>query len=113
MAQLVKAAELAAISPTDGVSRRVVVGNKLMLALIEIQPGQPVQTHSHPHEQMGYVISGRVLFRAGTLAKELGPGDMYAMAGGEEHGVEVLGQEPALLLDVFTPIREDFLLSGR
>ena len=113
MAQLVKAAELEAVSPADGIARRIVVGDKLMLALIEIQPGHPVQPHSHPHEQMGYVVSGRVRFRAGSLHRELGPGDLYAMSGGEEHGVEVLGQEPALLLDVFTPVRDDFLRSGR
>jgi len=113
MARFAKLEALEAKQVAEGMTRRVVAGEKLMLALVELEPGQEVPAHSHFHEQMGYVVSGRVRFRAGGGEAELGPGDMYSLAGGEEHAVVVLGDQKALVLDVFTPIREDFLPHAR
>ena len=112
MAQFAKLASLSGTQSAPGMTRAVLAGEKLMLVRVELTAGAVVPAHSHAHEQMGYVIAGRVRFHAGGQQAELGPGDMYALAGGEEHGVDVLGNEAAVVLDVFTPIREDFLPRG-
>lgn len=109
MAQLILGSELPVAHPSEGVERRVVAGQKLMLAAFTIAAGQRMPAHSHPHEQIGYVVSGRALFRSGGSERELGPGSVYAVPGGETHEVEVLGDEDATFVDVFTPLREEFL----
>ena len=92
-----------------GVRRKHVYQGKLMLALIEIQPGLSFPPHSHPHEQAGYVLSGRIKAHLDQETREIGPGEGYLVPPDLPHTVEILGEEPALLLDAFTPIREDFL----
>ena len=48
---------------------------------IRIAPGSEVPEHTHPHEQAGHVVSGRLTFRIGDTAHELGPGDSYLIPG--------------------------------
>lgn len=108
MAQLVETTELAAVTPAPGIERRALAGGALTLAVFLIEPGRRLPAHSHPHEQMGYVIEGRVRLTTPTGERELGPGAMYHFQGGEEHSVEVVSEEPAMVVDVFTPVREDF-----
>ena len=64
--------------------------------------------HSHPHEQMGMMISGRLEFTVDDTTRVLGPGDIWRIPGGVAHSVRAL-EEPAVALDVFHPIREDYL----
>ncbi|MFC2075886.1 cupin domain-containing protein [candidate division KSB1 bacterium] len=92
-----------------GVKRKVTHRGNLMVALIEIAPGKSFPPHHHPHEQVGYVLSGRILAHMGDQTREIGPGEGYITSPDLPHTVEILGDKPALLLDVFTPIREDFL----
>ena len=64
--------------------------------------------HSHPHEQIGYLISGSLLFQeAGKEDKVLVAGDTYYVEPDVEHGVVAL--EETMLLDIFTPMRKDFV----
>jgi len=63
--------------------------------------------HTHPHEQSGYVISGRYLMTVDGRVYELKPGDSYAIPGNVPHSFKVL--EAGEVIDVFTPIREDYL----
>ncbi len=63
--------------------------------------------HAHPHVQSTYVASGRFRFSIGGVAREVGPGDAFVVPGGVEHGCVCL--EPGLLIDAFTPRRDDFL----
>ena len=109
MAQLVTPEELPVANPSPGIVRRVVAGQGLMLAEFTISAGCRIPPHSHPHEQIGYVVSGRALFRSGDAVRELRAGSAYAVPGGEVHEVQVLGDEDATFVDVFTPIREDYL----
>jgi len=109
MAKMARATELPIVNVGHGMSRQVLAGKSLMLVVVQIEPGNEVIAHSHPHEQIGYVLSGRVIFRAGDTGKELGPGGVYSVEGGEEHSAQVVGNEPARLVEVFTPVREDFL----
>ncbi|MDR3634209.1 MAG: cupin domain-containing protein [Isosphaeraceae bacterium] len=83
-------------------------GRGIMLSLVNFEPGSLVPDHSHPHEQVGMMVSGRLEFTVGGVTKTLGPGDVWRIPGGVVHRVRAL-EEPAVALDVFHPIREDYL----
>jgi quercetin dioxygenase-like cupin family protein len=63
--------------------------------------------HTHPHSQSTYVISGRFRFNVDGEAVEVGPGDTLAFPPNIPHGTLCL--EAGTLLDIFTPMREDFI----
>jgi quercetin dioxygenase-like cupin family protein len=94
-----------------GVIRRTLVsGERLTLVEIHIEADHEVPQHTHPHEQAGQVVSGRVLFRFGdgdtARETELGAGASYMIPGGEPHYVRAI--EAATLIDVFSPVREEY-----
>jgi quercetin dioxygenase-like cupin family protein len=91
-----------------GVAITTTAGQRLMLSVVTFEPGSVVPDHAHPHEQMGLMISGRAEFTVGGLTRVLGPGDIWKIPGGVVHRVRAL-DGPAVALDVFHPIREDYL----
>jgi quercetin dioxygenase-like cupin family protein len=90
-----------------GVELRAIAGTSLMLSVVHLEPNSIVQDHSHPHEQMGILLEGRVEFTIGGVARILSPGDMWRIPGGVVHRVKALDQ-PARAIDVFHPIRDDY-----
>ncbi|HET9315358.1 MAG TPA: cupin domain-containing protein [Vicinamibacteria bacterium] len=92
----------------EGIERQLVVGDQLMLCRLRFQPRVVTQPHDHPHEQMTVVEKGRVLFTIGDEQREVGPGTVLHFPSGVWHGATMLDEE-VILLDIFTPIREDFL----
>jgi len=90
-----------------GVELRAIAGTNLMLSVVRLERGSVVLDHSHPHEQMGILIEGRLEFTIGGVTRILGPGDMWRIPGGVVHRVKALDQA-ALAIDVFHPIREDY-----
>ncbi len=91
-----------------GVEIFATAAEHMMLSQVEFQPGAVVEAHSHPHEQVGMVVEGRAHFFVAGEDKVLGPGDMYLIPGGVTHRVVAL-DEGAKALDIFHPIREDYL----
>ena len=91
-----------------GVTVRTCAAEKMMLSLAELEPGSVVEEHAHPHEQVGILLSGKVLFTIGGEQKTLTAGDVWVIPGGVRHKVVVL-EGPARALDVFTPVREEYL----
>jgi quercetin dioxygenase-like cupin family protein len=91
-----------------GVEIRTTAGRQLMLSVVRFEPGSVVAEHCHPHEQMGMMISGRLEFTVADTTRVLGPGDIWRIPGGIVHSVRAF-DEPAVALDVFHPIREDYL----
>jgi len=81
---------------------------EMMLSLVEFEPGAVVEEHSHPHEQVGMVLQGRAHFFVGEEDRVLGPGDMYTIPGNVKHRV-VAVEGPVKALDIFHPIRDDYL----
>ena len=104
---LVDLADHAPIRLWEGVIARRVQGERITLAVVELAPNAIVPEHRHPNEQNGLVIQGRVLFRCGDEERELGPGGTWRILGDVPHSV-VTGPDGAVLIDVFTPIREDW-----
>lgn len=92
-----------------GVVRKVLAySENLMSVELHFDKGAVGAKHSHPHEQIGYLISGSLLFQeAGKEDKVLVTGDTYYVEPDVEHGVVAL--EETMLLDIFTPMRKDFV----
>ena len=90
-----------------GVEIRTTAGDAMTLSVVTFEPGSVVPDHAHPHEQMGVMISGRLEFIVGGLTRVLGPGDRWKIPGGVVHSVRAL-DGPAVALDVFHPVREDY-----
>lgn len=87
---------------------RLVAGKQLMLSFLEMAQDALVPEHSHPHEQGGLVLEGRLLLRIGREEHVLEPGEAYIIPSNTIHsGVVVQG--PMRVLDLFSPPREDYL----
>ena len=83
-----------------GVEILTAAGKNLMLSVVRFEPHSVVLEHSHPHEQMGILLEGRVEFTIGGVTRLLGPGDMWRIPGGVLHSVRAL-DGPVRALDVF------------
>ena len=96
----------------DGIERRVVQTEKLMLVNIEFTDGPtaaPDPFHAHPHEQVSYLVDGEIYLFVGNEQKlHLKPGDTFAIPSLVPHTIQRLTKY-VKLIDCFTPLREDFL----
>lgn len=91
-----------------GVTRKVLAHSPaVMMCEISFIKGARGNDHSHPHEQVSYVAKGAFHFRVGDTVRRVEQGDSVLIPSGVTHGVEAL--EEGMLVDVFTPRREDFL----
>ena len=91
------------------VKRYIYTGEKLQIVEYHFPPKKVFPPHSHPeHEQMGYVVSGKMGFKIGDEEKILKPGDFYHAPVGVTHNAWTF-DEPAVLLDIFSPPREDLI----
>ena len=91
-----------------GVKRRVLAYSKdAMCVENTLETGGVGAMHCHPHTQITYVVSGRFRFTIGGEVREVTAGDTMLKTDGIIHGCEAL--EPGVLLDIFTPMREDFV----
>lgn len=100
--------ELPITTPEGGERRILSYGGGMMLVQFSFGAGVQAAMHSHPHEQIGYVVSGTIdLLMDGQATERLTAGASYYVAPNIRHGV--FTHEPTVLLDCFAPIREDFL----
>lgn len=90
--------------------RKILVYSKnLMLMYTESTPGGPPLSHSHPHEQMGYIIQGTAELTAGGETVTLKAGSSFLLEPNEHHVIRNVGDEKGIVLDIFHPYREDYL----
>lgn len=100
--------EVAPVEMFPGVERRTLnAGERTSIHEITIDAGSVVPMHTHPHEQIGYLVSGRVKFELGDETKELSAGDSWIIPSEAPH--EVTAIEDAVALDIFSPAREEFI----
>jgi len=92
----------------DGIERQMIVGDRLMMCRLTFKPRIDTPVHSHPHEQMTIVERGRVRFVIDGQPRLATAGDVLHFPSNISHGATILDQE-VVLIDVFTPIREEFL----
>jgi quercetin dioxygenase-like cupin family protein len=84
-------------------------GEKMMMVLNATLPGHTVPIHSHRHEQIGVVYSGSAKLRIGDEERIVKKGDFYCIPAGVPHGDTCIGDKPFVMLDVFYPVRGDFV----
>ena len=100
-------AELPAMRVWEGIRARVVEGEHLTFAIVELDPDAHVPEHTHAAEQNGMVIAGRMRFRIGDEERDLGPGGTWRILGGVPHEAHA-GPDGAVVIDTFAPVRDDW-----
>ena len=94
-------------TPEPGLRRQVMsYSPAMMMVRHTMQKGWVGARHSHPHEQMVYIVSGGIRFEHPGGVFEAKPGDCFLVPGGVEHQASALADSE--VLDIFTPMREDY-----
>ena len=96
---------------SEKVSRRILSGDQGMLVWWSIGSGVHVEPHSHPNEQIVWMLRGKMEFRLGSEQRACSGGEVVVIPGGTEH--EAWFREDTEVIDFFAPPREDFLLGGK
>jgi quercetin dioxygenase-like cupin family protein len=91
----------------DGVTARMVEGERMTLAIVEIAPGKRVPQHQHDNEQLGFVIKGTVTFTVGDEVRTVGPGGSWCIRSNVPHECDV-GPEGAIVAEAYAPGRADW-----
>ena len=100
--------ELKCIDLGGGVTRRILSYDETLMGVeASFEAGAEGAVHTHPHTQCSYVLSGKFSYSVEGEAVELHPGDSIVVPSGLPHGTVCL--EKGVLLDIFTPARQDFL----
>lgn len=97
-------------NPAPGIQRQMVVGQNMMICRFTFEPFLVTPEHTHPHEQMTLVVKGKVKFIIDGEVNIMSPGDVLHFPPNNRHGATMLDEE-VVLIDIFSPIREDFLTS--
>ena len=91
-----------------GVERAGFRGEQVLLVMNWLEPGMEVNPHSHPFEQIVYIVKGQIRFTIEDDVIEAGPGSVIHIPANAVHCGEPIGDETVLNLDVFSPIRQDY-----
>ena len=91
----------------EGIMARAVEGERVTMAVVELDSNAVSPSHHHENEQLGFVIAGSIVMRIGTHERELNPGDTYNIPSHVSHDA-VAGPDGATVVDVFVPVREDW-----
>lgn len=95
---------------TDGIERRIINGDRMMLAHVYLRKGAIVPQHSHENEQLTYILEGALRFWLGEDGREVRDvraGEVLRIPSNVLHKAEAL--EETLDVDVFSPPRQDWL----
>ena len=103
--------ELPGFSPIAGLVMQSVTGGKLMANWVTIEPHRIVPRHQHPHEQLGIMLEGALEMTIGDETRLLRPGDAYTIPPNLPHSAAT-HEQGCVVLDVFTPPREDYRASS-
>lgn len=92
----------------EGITRKTLVhGARTLMSEFRLEKGAVLPKHSHPHEQTGYLVSGRMDLTIGAETYTVRPGDSWCIAGGTDH--HAVAHEESVAIEVFSPLREDYL----
>ena len=95
----------------EGIERQLFWGDRIMVCRLRIAAHTVTPVHSHPHEQITMVERGRVRYTIEGHERVLETGDLLHLPSGIAHGATMLDEE-VVLIDIFSPVREDFLPPG-
>ncbi len=89
--------------------RKIFTGENVMLVRNSVHPNAEVPSHKHPHEQMLYIVSGECDVITDGVKKQLSSGGLALFPSNAEHSVINTLDDEMVAIDIFSPIREDFL----
>lgn len=92
----------------EGIVRKGLAGQMSTISVNKLQPGHEIRPHSHPHEQIAYIMSGQVDFHVGDEVFRLGPEELVVVPPNVTHYAQVVGDEEVVNLDVFAPSRPEY-----
>jgi quercetin dioxygenase-like cupin family protein len=104
--------DLPKFSPIPGVEMLVMAGKQTMANWVRIAPNVGVPLHAHPHEQLGLVIEGSITMTIGERAETVGPGQCYRIPGNLMHA-GLAGPDGCLVVDIFSPLRDDYVAAAK
>ena len=87
--------------------KTLVYGEKTLLAEFRLEEGSVLPRHKHPHEQSGYLVSGRIDLTIGNETHHVSAGDSWCIPGDVDHSA--LAHRSSVAVEVFSPVREDYL----
>ena len=87
----------------------LIVGEKAMMMKLTVEPGIPTPPHEHPHEQMGHLLEGKGILYVGEESVEIEAGTSFWIPPNAPHNFNATGDKPAVLIEAFSPPREDYL----
>lgn len=100
--------EADSVPALPGIERKTLAyGDKTLLVEFQLKKGSLLPRHAHPHEQTGYLVKGQMRLIIAGEVNDVRPGDSWSIAGGVEHGAEIL--EDSVAVEVFAPVRVDYL----
>lgn len=99
--------DLKARQVLEGITLKAAWGENAMMTIFDFEPGAEIPSHSHPHEQITYVVKGKMEFTLGGKTVILGEGDGVVVPAGVEHRARVRGGH-AKAVDAWYPMREDY-----
>jgi len=92
----------------EGIEQKTLVhGDKTLMVEFRLRQGAFLPLHSHPHEQIGYLVRGRIRLTIGADVHDVQAGDSWCIPGGMPHGAEIA--EESVAVEVFSPVREEYL----
>ncbi len=92
----------------EGVKIRVIPGERMTMVVFSLKNGAPIPEHSHPHEQMGVVMEGKMKLIIDGKAKVVQPGSAWHIPSEVVHSGECL-EENTVVLECFSPPRDDLV----
>ena len=96
------------VQALDKITRKTLVhGAMTLMTEFRLEQGALLPKHSHPHEQTGYLVSGRMDLTIGADTHRVSAGDSWCIPGDVEHSV--VAHEDSVAVEVFSPVREDYL----
>ena len=109
--QFFRVASLGSVHPVPSVpalSAGLVAGEHLMAMFARAEPNSSLPLHSHPHEQITYCLEGTIHFEVADEGYDLKPGDGLVIPGGVTHGGIRVGPEGCRIVEIFTPLRQEY-----
>ena len=96
------------IQLAPGIMRKATMwGENTLLNYLDMEKGAAIPMHTHPEEQIGYLVKGHIIMTVDGEEYDISEGDSYLVPGDAEHGLRVL--EDAVAVEVFSPVRKQLL----
>jgi quercetin dioxygenase-like cupin family protein len=91
-----------------GIVARAVHGERITMALVDLEPNRPVPEHRHENEQVGFVVRGEMEMKVGEEIRRLRVGETYSIPSNTPHAVITTGPQGCVVMDIFAPVRADW-----